>query len=330
MSNIRAWYLDGMVSALDDAEFERLHPRKHGRFICKGFVSQEEDKRYLEAAQKNDIETCRKMLLSLAKKAIPNTLVKDEDGLPKIVYHGTSKFGFTKFNFGDVGKRSFDAFKVSGMFFSDNFFAAQSYKGIYGTTYNDIHPDTVSSDKYYMDEPVDEDDAYWYLGHISDKKHGGERILEKLREYENGKPILDFARKEWAVRHSDFDKYGDEFIKKEDGVYAVFLDFKNPRTGTSEGSHWNSIKEISGSGKGEEIGIKEFVGGAISNGNDGAIINDVVDYGSPPIGGYKPSTDYIAFKPSQIKSADPITYDDDGNVIPLSRRFQMDNPDIRY
>ena len=34
--------------------------------------------------------------------------------------------------------------------------------------------------------------------------------------------------------------------------------------------------------------------------------------------------------PSQIKSADPITKDDDGNIIPLSERFQTESDDIRY
>lgn len=32
----------------------------------------------------------------------------------------------------------------------------------------------------------------------------------------------------------------------------------------------------------------------------------------------------------QIKSADPITYDDNGQVIPLSQRFDLDNDDIRF
>ena len=31
-----------------------------------------------------------------------------------------------------------------------------------------------------------------------------------------------------------------------------------------------------------------------------------------------------------IKSADPVTYDDKGNVIPLSQRFNSENDDIRY
>ena len=38
---------------------------------------------------------------------------------------------------------------------------------------------------------------------------------------------------------------------------------------------------------------------------------------------------YIAFYPSQIKSADPFTFDDDDNLIPLSERFQETSPDIR-
>ncbi len=40
--------------------------------------------------------------------------------------------------------------------------------------------------------------------------------------------------------------------------------------------------------------------------------------------------EYIAFSSEQIKSADPVTYDDDGNVIPLSERFNPENKDIRY
>ena len=39
---------------------------------------------------------------------------------------------------------------------------------------------------------------------------------------------------------------------------------------------------------------------------------------------------YGVFSPEQIKSADPITYDDNGNVIPLSERFKSENADIRY
>ncbi len=42
------------------------------------------------------------------------------------------------------------------------------------------------------------------------------------------------------------------------------------------------------------------------------------------------SYSYIALRPSDVKSADPVTYDNEGNVIPLSERFNPENPDIRY
>jgi hypothetical protein len=42
------------------------------------------------------------------------------------------------------------------------------------------------------------------------------------------------------------------------------------------------------------------------------------------------SYEYIVFNPSQIKSADTITYDDNGNIIPLSQRFDASKDDIRY
>ncbi|MBR6049622.1 MAG: hypothetical protein IKP68_00250, partial [Clostridia bacterium] len=42
------------------------------------------------------------------------------------------------------------------------------------------------------------------------------------------------------------------------------------------------------------------------------------------------SYSYILFDSNQVKSADPVTYDDDGNVIPLSERFNTEESDIRY
>ena len=47
-------------------------------------------------------------------------------------------------------------------------------------------------------------------------------------------------------------------------------------------------------------------------------------------GTFTPATHWAVFDPNQIKSADPVTYDDAGNVIPLSQRFQTESPDIRF
>lgn len=55
-------------------------------------------------------------------------------------------------------------------------------------------------------------------------------------------------------------------------------------------------------------------------GYDGAIHYD----------GYGDIKTLIAFSSNQIKSADPVTYDDNGEVIPLSERFNEKNPDMRF
>ena len=52
--------------------------------------------------------------------------------------------------------------------------------------------------------------------------------------------------------------------------------------------------------------------------------------GMPMEGMREGDTHVIVFDPNQIKSADPITYDDAGNIIPLSERFQSGSDDIRY
>lgn len=39
---------------------------------------------------------------------------------------------------------------------------------------------------------------------------------------------------------------------------------------------------------------------------------------------------FMVISPGQVKSAAQVTYDNDGNEIPLDQRFNPSNPDIRY
>lgn len=53
---------------------------------------------------------------------------------------------------------------------------------------------------------------------------------------------------------------------------------------------------------------------------------NVVSYNDAEAGGKT----YVVFDSNKIKSADPVTYDDAGNIIPLSQRFNQASPDIRF
>jgi hypothetical protein len=74
--------------------------------------------------------------------------------------------------------------------------------------------------------------------------------------------------------------------------------------------------------------------GAFKNGYDALIVNNVKE----GVGGDAFTDVVVKDGTTQIKSADPVTYDDEGNIIPLSERFrtgrtgedEWKNDDIRY
>ena len=97
-------------------------------------------------------------------------------------------------------------------------------------------------------------------------------------------------------------------------VVDAYLRMINPLEVDAKGQHWTIISPSA------LVKSKR-------DGNDGVIVRNVMDV---PAGVPDQIADvYVTFKPSQIKSADPVTYDDAGNVIPLSQRFNDQSPDIR-
>lgn len=68
---------------------------------------------------------------------------------------------------------------------------------------------------------------------------------------------------------------------------------------------------------------------AAKEGKTSVLMRNVIDSNGGPNGVHYAIDDFVTLKPNQQKLAD-ITYDDTGNLIPLSKRFNWKNPDIRY
>lgn len=125
-----------------------------------------------------------------------------------------------------------------------------------------------------------------------------------------------------------------EYYAGSDGyVYKVFLDIESPLEQDFRGQNSDFARDA----EGNDVSTRTFARRAKdSNGRyDGAIITNVDEYGdgieADGVGNYDGSvTDYIPVSADQIYSAEPVVYDDNGQVIPLSRRFENGNPDIRY
>lgn len=80
----------------------------------------------------------------------------------------------------------------------------------------------------------------------------------------------------------------------------------------------------------------DLVSTAKKQGNDGIVVRNVIDIPASMFGVFPENIDefagtvYGVFDPAQIKLADPVTYDEQGNVIPLSKRFDVSTPLISY
>lgn len=170
---------------------------------------------------------------------------------------------------------------------------------------------------------------------------------KKFTVFKNHFPNVFFFAKDkgWAIEFGKSERYA-----KPEDAKPYYITLKNPLDMQAEqtGTEWldyfkqNGI-EIGDAGRKQLLksADEKFPGWAILNhdisepygtgyrdsmvaaGFDGAIFQDTVH-------GKHDRTTYGIFNSSQVKSADPVTRDDAGNVIPLSQRFNTQNADIRF
>ena len=125
--------------------------------------------------------------------------------------------------------------------------------------------------------------------------------------------------------------------KQSSGNYLVALDVKNPLTVECNKSFWNDIPF-----EGKKVSTDYIVDYAKKNGYDGVVFNNLIDSAnltdsfreeirkSDELKDKWSSQVVAVFDSNQIKSLDPVTYDDNGDIIPLSERFDKSKDDIRY
>ena len=143
-------------------------------------------------------------------------------------------------------------------------------------------------------------------------------------------------------------RYNNSLQGESNGMYDLYANHSNQLVIEGNGSYWidlplgkmaqqyndwwvnvkgNPALEGAIYTNGDTRSISEF---AKAMGYHSVRFNNIYDSGASE-GSGELSTVYSFFYPSQdIKSADPVTYDDDGEVIPLSERFNEAEPDIRY
>lgn len=135
-------------------------------------------------------------------------------------------------------------------------------------------------------------------------------------------------------------QYAERYTNREknESLYTTYVKMQKPFD-TRKNADKKLFYEIR-----QEYGLSEIQNSGLPDWTDGYDISDyidennldydgiVLDEGGDLVDG-KPISrglSYVVRKSAQIKSADPVTYDDKGKVIPLSQRFNAENDDIRY
>lgn len=135
-------------------------------------------------------------------------------------------------------------------------------------------------------------------------------------------------------------KYAQRYTERgnDKSLYSAYVKIENAFDTRKAADRYlfDEIRQEYGMGEIQDTGLPDWTDGydiadyIDENGlNYDAIIldegGDLVD-GKPISRGLS----YVIRNSNNIKSAEPITYDNNGNVIPLSERFKDSNPDIRY
>ena len=163
-----------------------------------------------------------------------------------------------------------------------------------------------------------EEVANGYAESASAELNGERRIIPAFLNIEN--PRIEDAYGKYPVEIAL-----KSYVENDNGVYQEFETYEDAEAYRKENvpDGWVGASEV-----GDQDDLVER---AIELGYDGVIVKNVHDqatYAETRVVGTQ--TNYIAISPSQIKSAEPVTYDNKGNVIPLSERFNPENDDIRF
>lgn len=333
-------------NSIEENNTEIQNNTRSGSFLS----DKEANNQYSQAVKNNDIETAQKLV---DNQAMSWGAYSEDGKTPTKLYHGTQSFGFTEFALDkmDDGR---------SIFLTDSKEIASTYSGV-----DDVRKISerinIDVDKLTSDKTVE------LLNKYSEKynyKYYSESEVEKLKSDNNsrygrrlnrdnisGDIIVSQSKKTPVFYLSSIDS-SKELLKiyVGKGNYSLYAKMNNPLVINANKSNWNEIdvKSVINTPFGDAIkadygedyfdyGTQHLSTREVSNyakqaGYDSVIFKNLNDKGgkNSEIPRDTIANVYVVFNPNNVKSADAITYDNDGEVIPLSKRFDGNEDDIRY
>ena len=308
------------------------------------------DNEYMKAVESGDTETVAQMIEDAAEKSFPNSKVRGDDGKLKLVYHGR----VSDFN---VFDRQFA--NIEGDFGKGYYFTSNEYD-VDANYANEEGPDFKNKIDRYA-EQLEYNEEYEDLSYEERQEIARQKFITSepntITAYlnmENPVYITPDEKGTFLNYDYEYDEEYDEYGEPE-GLLIDFIEALNSiasdysyrdvdfnflyEYGMDNGGMYaaDAVKTIKNriidelSDDEGNIATNEVIRLAFEEIGFDGIIDSSVYYKFRNMDGMDSgTTHYIVFDSEQIKSADLVTYDDDGNVIPISERFNKNNKDIRY
>lgn len=299
------------------------------------------DSTYLDAVNRGDMEEAQEMVDDMAKTF--GYTIRGE--------HGTTH-KFTIFNYDFANKEN--SFGVGHYFTSNYEDALDNYSSEEGPDLKQriqLLAERMEYDPEYEDMSDDE-----RLQIATQKLSGGDNIvISAALRMDNPVIFGEDVDGDFVETYFDYEEnYDEEYDEYEEpeGLLIDFIEALNAELSNSdyygtdsvalweisdgEGLYANELREkvIGKIGEvtdrdGNWISHNVFRNALVRMGFDGIIDNEP-SLRFSNMGLARDTKHYIVFNSNQIKLTDAVTYDDNGNIIPLSERFNPRKEDIRY
>lgn len=314
------------------------------------------DEDYFAAIESGDEEVQKHLVREYAKASMPDSKLVDENGNLRVVYHGTNTGDFTVFNPDYIGMSSGDdGFFGMGFYFAyskgeASYYGAQRIIPAYLNLTNpfnfqrELHtyngkraryghaPDAVALMNFADKFP--DIAMHITMGAIKNGESSGKQIsvfefakafkdIIENKEFDYQEIVNEYGETETLVTADpqvhEYEYNGETHSWRDFGFQKRFM-YDHDILDVAYEYLSNALYSYIDIPRFTSVILdnnREFTAELKNRGYDGTIQSEHGD-------------EAVAFYPNQIKSAAPITRDADGNVIPLSERFNPENDDLRY
>jgi len=269
------------------------------------YSMQENDESYRDAVDRGDMETAQRLVDERAEEAFRDSKARTDDGKLIKVFHGTN----ADFNVFDT--------RVSG---GKN--GTQEGYGIYLSDEKAItkqYGDRQISSYLNMKKP-----AYGFRKTM--RRNELAKLIQATVEDQASKIIKE--DESYSFNDALLDTWVSNYVNTRDypSMRAVYADVASKIMEYNDNDADIIYELMEGMGIRDYESAMDFYHNILTptTGIDGFWQK----WDNRETGGK--SNVFVAFDSSQIKKSDAVTYDDDGNVIPLSERFNEEKGDIRY